>query len=224
NLWKMRLFGEFQSTCNGSRIVAQELKVQCAKLKIRCGDVTHQGVDYRLVRPVSGQQVGTCCLGCATILAPKVQLPQQRSADGIRTCFIRLVDRLLVRDTLVDGTSAGPDRGQLVGPRDSQLCLRLQNPCGRDAYVVVVLKCGANQSLQLRILKNIPPLFVTERLPSRHGCWLCCAASRRRLLQGGILRLRRFQRRRSAIRVRNINLWSPVVGPNCTSRSEKNRE
>ena len=52
---------------------------------------------------------------------------------------------------------------ELIRARDAHLRLRFENAGRRDAHIVILLERGANQLLQLLVLKNIPPLLVAER-------------------------------------------------------------
>ena len=92
--------------------------------------------------------------------------------DKIHLAAFASIGRERARDfriALAEGLGPGARHRKLVGARDSELRLRLENARGGDSHVVVLLQRRANQLLQHRVLENLPPLFVAQRFRRSDG-------------------------------------------------------
>src|SRR5258706_10847074 len=118
----------------------------------------------------------------------------------VRACFI-LREKLCARIAFIDSLSAPADRRQLVGARDTELRLRLQDSRCRDANIVILLESGVDQVLQLFVLKDLPPFLVSERLGR---CGLRC-----------------FLRRSSTVHARNVGTRPLIVWTHSAARTQE---
>ena len=67
------------------------------------------------------------------------------------------------RITLRRITAGAVERRELLRARDTELRLRFHDALRGNADIVVLLERCADQLLQLRIAKNLPPLLVADR-------------------------------------------------------------
>src|SRR4029077_7708492 len=135
-------------------------------------------------------------------LPPKIEIPRQRD---IYLASARFEGRkeFLARRTLIHSLSSCADRRQLVGARDAHLRLSFQDSCCRDTNVVVLLQSGADQVLELLVLKYLPPFLVSERLGR------------------GLSRLLWHS---STISTRNVYARSPIVRPRGAARNKEHTQ
>src|SRR5258706_10378255 len=119
----------------------------------------------------------------------------------VRACFI-LREELCARIAFIDSLSAPADRRQLVGARDTELRLRLQDSRCRNANIVVLPESSVEQVLQLFVLEDPPPLLLSERFRRRLRCLL---------------------RRSSAVHTRNVYARPPIIRPHSAARTQEQR-
>src|SRR4029077_4863807 len=142
---------------------------------------------------------------CAAVSSPEVQIPGCGCGNlSLRDLVARNGSKFWILHACDVATCA--HRRKLVGARDSDLRLSLQNSGCRDAYIVVVLQSGTNQRLKFGIPKHLPPFFITQRLHRRPRGRLWGLRLARLRLRGS-----RGASRRVPIRDRNIDGRTPVV-------------
>src|SRR5262249_17492070 len=111
--------------------------------------------------------IRTGCFCGASVLAPKVEFPREGGSYGCGIRFERLVDGFLLGNALVDGRGPEANGRKLISSCNAQLCLCFHDSRRRHANVIVLFQSGANQLLELWILKDFPPLLISEGLFGR---------------------------------------------------------
>ena len=134
------------------------------------------------------------CFCRASIRSPEIGLPDCVRCDPAVIVFIRR-NRAGRRIAQAGARPRNVHGRILIRPRNSELLLSLEHMFGCDTHIVILLKRGANQLLQLLVLKNFPPLLVAER---SCGCF------------GGI------RIHRSTVTIGDINAGPLVIWPDGT--------
>ena len=105
-----------------------------------------------LARIFGGQQFGTGGFRCATQLSEKIELESSVSSERQKV-ILGLLEILLAT---VKGGVAGNLRKQ-TGTRNRKLSAGGTDAFGCKLEIVVLFERRANEFLQLRILKHLPP-------------------------------------------------------------------
>ena len=142
-----------------------QLGVVLTQQKIVAGHRRNQRCLHHSLSVLRGQQRGTRSFGRAAVLSPEVNNVIERQSGDVegRRFGIELV-------ALVGDSEAAIQRWKLVGARDPQVGVGLQDARGRDPHVVVIGEGLFDQALQHLVLKDRSPLQVCESLPRRRLC------------------------------------------------------
>ena len=145
-----------------------ELEVQLAELEVGRGHVGHQGDQHPATALVGGQEGGECRLLFAPDAAEEIDLPGEPEAGApvlVRLLVPRPLRRLGEPRSLLGAVPPGQvDLREQERFRDPGLGAGLLHAGGGHAQVEVLRDALANQGLELRVLRHLPPRQVGQRL------------------------------------------------------------
>ena len=192
-------FRELQRFLPGRQRASGDLELEVERLEVvvAARHLRHETGEHRAAAPLARQNLGACAFVGAAVLAPEIRDPRCGRVDLVNG---ERGERLIAQPeaALVLCLRFGIHLGKLVGARDAVLGARLKHPGRRDTHVEVLLDRGAEQRLQLGVLKDLRPLQLGN---GRLG-----------------------QRRRhaaTAIRVRRHHGWTLVVGTHDAAGGER---
>src|SRR5262249_49830499 len=102
----------------------------------------------------------------APVSSPEIELPRDRSLYLQGSDVLRRKAEC-DRRTFSEDVDSGARGRKLIGPRDAQLCLGLENPSRGKLEVAVLTQGCPNERLERRVGKDLPPRLVSKRRIAR---------------------------------------------------------
>ena len=119
------------------------MKIESSKLEVCGGYGGDQGVDYGAAAPLRGEERSASGFRGAAILSPEVELPgggKKYLSGGLLSGGKHNRFRSAYRGNICAAANAW----KLIGTRDAQLRLCLEDAGGGDADIVILLNGGTN--------------------------------------------------------------------------------
>jgi hypothetical protein len=129
-----------------------DLQVEIKERKVVTRHVTHQCEDNRLLSIFGDEKLGACRFGSPPQAAEEIQLEGGVSGEHQEVRFRLKVVLLATR-----GVGIALDLRELIRARDAKLCSRCLDALRRRLEIVILFQRRADEALQLRILKHLPP-------------------------------------------------------------------